>query len=208
MGLLEKTVSEHFGVPIHYYGLVNYTALQQAVDAVGGIQITIQSTDPRGLYDPSPDLKHGREPLVNLPNGTVTLDGKAALNLARARGNARGSYGYGLGDFVRTQNQRNILIGLKDKAASAETLANPLKTSQLLDSLGNNVQTDFEPSELRRLYKISKEIPSTDIASVILNNAIGENLLKSYRTRTGQSALIPAAGLDDYSAIRTFIQSL
>lgn len=208
MGLLEKTISEHFGLTIHYYALVNYTALQQAVDAVGGITVNITSTDPRGLYDPSPDLQNGRKPLVDLPNGPVQLNGRDALNLARARGNARGSYGYGQSDFTRTENQRKILVALKDKAVSAGTLANPIKLGQLMDSLGNNIETDLKAGEVRRLYQLSKEIPSSSIASVSLNSANGENLLDSYRTKSGQSALIPAAGIDDYTAIRAYLQTL
>lgn len=208
MGLLEKTVAQYFGVTVQYYALVNYAGLQQAVDAVGGIQIVIHSSDPRGLYDPSPDLKNNRRPLVDLPNGPVTLDGRTALNLSRARGNNRKAYGYAQSDFTRTENQRKILIGLKEKAASISTLANPIKMGQLLDSVGGNVKTNFEPSELRRLYKIGKDIPSAQIKSVSLNNANGKDLLDSYTTRKGQSALVPAVGIDDYSEIQAFVESL
>ena len=208
MGLLEKTISEHFGIDIQYYALVNYTALREAVDAVGGIQITVESSDPRGLYDPSPDLANNRKPLVDLPNGIVPLDGPTALGLARARGNGRGSYGYAQSDFTRTENQRKILVGLKEKATSVGTLANPVKIGQLLDSMGNNVQTDLKAGELRRLYQISKEIPDSKIQSASLNKADGVNLLQSYRTKKGQSALVPAAGIDDYTAIQAYINKL
>jgi LCP family protein required for cell wall assembly len=208
MGLLEKTVSQHFGVKINYYALVNYTALEQAVNAVGGIQVNIQSSDPRGLYDPSPDLRNNRQPLVKLPNGTVTLNGTQALGLARARGDHRGSYGYGLGDFTRTENQRKILVGIKDKATSASTLSNPVKLGQLMDSFGNNVKTDFNSAEVRRLNTLMKDIPSSRITSASLNSANGKNLLANYRTRSGQSALVPAAGIDDYSQIQAFISGL
>jgi LCP family protein required for cell wall assembly len=208
MGLLEKTITEHFGIEIQYYALVNYTALREAVDAVGGIQVTIESSDPRGLYDPSPDLANNRKPLVNLPNGVVSLDGSTALGLSRARGNGRGSYGYAQSDFTRTENQRKILVGLKEKATSVGTLANPVKIGQLLDSMGNNVQTDLKAGELRRLYQLSKEIPDSKIQSASLNKADGVNLLQSYRTKKGQSALIPAAGIDDYTAIQAYINKL
>lgn len=208
MGLLEKTVSEQFGLKLHYYALVNYTGLQQAVDAVGGVKITIESSDPRGLYDPSPDLRNNRKPLVKLPNGEVSLDGRTALNLARARGNARGAYGYAQSDFTRTEHQRKILVGLKDKASSVGTLSNPIKLGQLLDSMGGNVKTDFEAGEVRRLYELLQEIPTANIKSASLNNANGKNLLKSYTTRTGQSALIPELGVDDYADIRSFLNGL
>lgn len=208
MGLLQKTVAQHFGIKIHYYALINYTALKQAVDAVGGIQITVDSSDPRGLYDPSPDLANGRKPLVDLPNGPVALNGIQALGLARARGNAYGSYGFGTSDFARTEHQRQILVGLKDKAVSAGTLSNPIKLGQLFDSMGNNVETDLELGEARRLYDLMKEIPSAKIKSVSLNDVDGKNLLQSYRTRFGQSALVPAAGIDDYSEIQAYLKSL
>jgi LCP family protein required for cell wall assembly len=208
MGLLEKTVSQHFGVKVHYYALVNYTALEQAVNAVGGIQVTVQSTDPRGLYDPSPDLRNNRQPLVKLPNGTVTLNGIQALGLARARGDHRGAYGYGLGDFTRTENQRKILVGLKEKATGLGTLSNPVKLGQLMDSFGNNVKTDFNAGEVRRLNTLMKDVPSNRIVSASLNSANGKNLLMNYRTRSGQSALVPAAGVDDYSDIQAFISGL
>jgi LCP family protein required for cell wall assembly len=208
MGLLQKTVSQHFGIKIHYYALINYTALKQAVDAVGGVRITIASSDPRGLYDPSPDLANNRKPLVNLPNGPVTLNGAEALGLARARGNGYRSYGFGTSDFARTEHQRQILVGLKDKAISAGTLSNPLKLGQLFDSTGDNVDTDLEVGEARRLYNLMKEIPSAKIKSVSLNEADGKNLLQNYRTRSGQSALVPAAGIDNYTEIQAYLNGL
>jgi anionic cell wall polymer biosynthesis LytR-Cps2A-Psr (LCP) family protein len=208
MGLLEKTITERFGIRIQYYALVNYTALKEAVNAVDGIKITVESSDTRGLYDPSPDLLNNREPLVDLPNGIATLDGPAALGLARARGHARGAYGYGNSDFTRTENQRKILLGLKDKATSIGTLSNPVRLGQLMDSLGNNVDTDLKAGELRRLYGLSKEIPSGSIVSASLNDADGKDLLQSYRTKRGQAALVPAAGIDDYSDIQTYLLKL
>jgi LCP family protein required for cell wall assembly len=86
MGLLEQVVSSDFGIPIDYYALIDYNAFQSAVDAVGGINVTIQSTDPRGLYDPSAISPTNHAPLVDLTNGEHELNGQEALDLARARG--------------------------------------------------------------------------------------------------------------------------
>jgi len=207
MGLLEKTITQYFGVQLNYYALVNYTGLQQAVDAVGGVQVTIASSDPRGLYDPSLDLQT-RQALVKLPNGVVTLNGRMALDLSRARGDSYGSYGYAQSDFTRTENQRKILVGLKDKASSLSTLSNPIKLGQLFDSLGGHRNIKKKSGEARRLYDLSKQIPTAGIKSESLNNANGKNLLTSYRTRSGQSALVPVAGVDDFSAIQAFVSSL
>jgi LCP family protein required for cell wall assembly len=208
MGLLEKVVSEHFGVPIHYYALVNYAALEEAVNAVGGIEVTIESSDPRGLYDPSPDLATG-QPLVDLPNGPVKLDGRQALNLARARGNSFGSYGFARSDFDRTKHQRQIATALAAKASSTGSLTNPVTLGKLFDTLGRNVTTDLSMGEARRLYSLVREIDPSQFKSAGLNDTgDGESLLQSYRTPTGQAALIPRAGLEDYREIREYMRSL
>lgn len=205
MGLLEQTIQQNFGIKLNYYALVNYTALKDAVNAVGGININVKSNDPRGLYDPSIDYStHG--PLVKLSNGRHTLNGEQALDLARARGDAYGAYGFDSADFDRTQNQREMLVALKSKATTAGVVTNPAKLTKLFDAIGSNVKTDFTLSEVHRLYDVTKPIGSNKIQSLSLNDANGRNLLTSYRTADGESALIPAAGLDDFSDIQAFIK--
>lgn len=209
MGALEKVVSENLGITIHYYALINYTAFRDAVNAVGGIDVNIQSSDPRGLYDPSRDWTKPRgTPLVKLSNGMHHLDGQTALNLARARGDTYGAYGYAQSDFIRGANQRLMLLALKDKASSAGVALNPIKIASLLDSFGNNVTTDFHTTEVRRLYDITKKIPNGSIQSLGLNDVNGKNLLMSYQAPGDQSALIPRAGRDNYSAVQAYVQTL
>jgi len=207
MGLLQKTVEENLGIDINYSALVNYNALRQAVDAVGGVDFTVKSDDPRGLYDPNIDYKT-KGPLVKLTNGPHELNGQQALNLARARGDSYRSYGYAQSDFTRTENQRKLIVALKTKAATAGVIANPAKIGSLADAIGGNVQTNFKLNEVRRLYDISKKIPANNITSVGLNDVDGKgkNLLVSYSAPGGQSALIPAAGIDDFSDIQAFLK--
>jgi LCP family protein required for cell wall assembly len=204
-GELEKVVGQNFGLTINYYALVNYTALRDAVNAVGGIDLTIQSSDPRGLYDPSVQDGTVRSPLVKLTNGPHHLNGVEALNLARARGDSYRSYGFISSDFQRTKEQRDILLALKTKAVTAGVLGNPAKLSSLADAIGGNVKTDFSLSEVHRLYDLMKPISSDSIKSYSLNSVNGKNLLASYTTSDGQSSLIPASGVDNYDSIQKFI---
>ena len=207
MGLLQNVIQQNFNLNINYYGLVDYNAFRDMVNAVGGIDVNIQSSDKRGLYDPSTDWTT-RGPLVRLTNGVHTLNGQQALDLARARGDAYGSYGFPMSDFDRTTHQRQELLALRAKAASTGVLANPVKISSLLDAVGNNVKTNFSLSEVHRLYDITKNIPSSSIQSLSLNDAKGKNLLAAYNSSNGQSALAPAAGLDDFSDIQSFIKQI
>ncbi len=200
MGLLEKTLTNNFGVQFNYYSLINYAAFKDAVNAVGGVTVNIQSPNVNGLYDPNANLK--------LANGSVTLNGEQALDLARARGEGYGSYGFVRGDFDRTAHQQMLLLALKDKVSSASVISNPLKIGSLADSLGNNVKTDLRVGEIETLYSKVKSMQDTNITSVTLNNFNGENLLTSYETDDGQSALVPADGLNDYTTIQHTVSSL
>lgn len=204
MGLLQQTIQDNFDIELNYYALVNYAALTRAVDSVGGIDVNIQSSDPRGLYDPT--FKRWEGGPLKLPNGINHLDGTTALKLSRARGDSRGAYGYGESDFTRTANQRAILLALKEKVLSGSTLANPVTITKLSNAIGDNVKTNFETSELRRLQKVFGEIDGANIASRSLQDSKNDvKLLKSYRSSNGQSALIPEAGRDNFSDIQEFV---
>ncbi|MBP7857809.1 LCP family protein [Candidatus Saccharibacteria bacterium] len=201
---LETVVEDVTGLNIHYNALVNYTAFKDLVNAVGGITINIQSEDPRGIYDSSLDWTTRRCcALAKYPNGPVKLDGKQALNLARARGEGYGSYGFPQADFNRTENQRQMLIAIKDKAVSPAVVANPLKISNLVEAVGSNVRTDLQIGEMQSLYYYMKKIDNAKIDSYNINTLKGDmsTMLASYASPDGQSALIPAAGLDDFSQI-------
>jgi LCP family protein required for cell wall assembly len=207
IGALQKTLSTTLGIDIHYYSLVNYTAFKDAVNSVGGIDVNIQSADKRGLYDPSFRPHEGGA--LKLPNGQNHLGGQVALNLARARGDpyngVAGAYGFPQSDFDRTNHQRMMMLALKDKAISMQVLSNPGKVGKLMDSVGNNVKTDFQLNELTSLYHLMKQVKTSNIQSLSLNNADGSNLLMNYTAPGGQSALSPALGPEDFSAIKAYI---
>ena len=194
IGQLEQIVNQDFGMYSDYYALVNYTAFRDAVNAVGGITININSPDPRGLYDPYTHLK--------LPNGEDTLNGQVALNLARARGDGPGSYGFPNSDFARTQHQRQMAIAVEQKATSVGFLSNPVKVGQFLDAIGSNVQTNLKLDEIETLYRDTKGLNNNNILSLNLDSLNGQTLLTSYQASDGEDALIPTAGVDNFSQIQ------
>jgi len=206
MGQLEQIVSNNFGITLDYYALVNYTAFRDTVNAVGGVDVNIQSPDSRGLFDPNIAVTDGGP--LKLSNGLHHLNGQVALNLARARGDSYYSYGFPASDFDRTTHQRQLLVALKTKVSSLGTLSNPFKVSSLLDAVGKNVTTDFNTGEASRLYQIMGKVNNNNITSVSLNGYKGKNYLASYTGYGGQSALIPAAGVTNYTAIQKLVDQL
>jgi len=214
MDTLQQIVQDHLGLTIDYHALVNYGAFKDLVNAVGGISINIQSTDPRGIYDPNIDYTTRKCcALAKYPNGPVTLNGQQALNLARARGdpNPYGyPYGFTNGDFDRTEHQRQMLVAVKDKASKASVVANPFKVANLVDAVGKNITTNLQVNEIETLYTYMKKVDDTKIDSYNINGLRGGNttMLANYTSPDGQSALIPAAGLDDFTEIQAQIQKL
>jgi LCP family protein required for cell wall assembly len=202
MGELQKVIETNFGIPIDYYALIDYTAFEDAVNAVGGITVNIQSPDPRGLYDPNVNKAHGGP--LRLPNGPVHLDGLQALALALARGDSPYAYGFPLSDINRTQHQRQMLIALEQKAMSAGVLSNPLDVTHLFDALGNNVRTDLSLPDALKLAQIAHKFNVNNIQSYGLSYSGSNPLLTTYVTSNGLDALIPKAGLNNFSQIQHY----
>jgi LCP family protein required for cell wall assembly len=206
MGQLEQIVKTDLGVPIDYYALVNYDAFKDAVNAVGGITVNIQSPDPRGLYDSFTNLK--------LPNGEDTLSGQQALDLARARGDNEGdiSYGFPGTDFDRTEHQRQMVVAIAKKSTSLGVLANPIKVSQLFSALSNNLQTDMDLQDVLRLAQISKSLNLNNLGSYTYSSSTTgatSPLLMGYTDPdSGQDALVPSAGLGNYGQLQEYYQQL
>ncbi len=205
--LLERTLEEHLGIPLHYYAMVDFTAFKQATDAVGGIDINIQGSDPNclngGIYDPIFDWQYGKNAL-RLYGGQQHLTGTQTLLLSRAR-NSHGGCGMPRSDFDRNMNQRTILVALKDKILSVDTFSNPIKVVQLMDAAGDHVRTNIRTSEVARLYQIGKEIPSSSIQS--LSFVDGDKAFVRSASINGASVVIPNAGVGNFDEIKTFVRS-
>lgn len=201
---LRTKVGEVLGLDIQYYTHLNYTAVRQAVDAVGGVDITIESEDERGILDRNFDWRCNYQCYyVNYKNGeTVHMDGEHALAFARAR-NASGGYGLPNGNFDREKNQQKVIKALREKAVSAGTLTNVGKVTSLIDALGNNLRTNFETKEIRTLMSLGNDIKSEAIQPVSLVEE--GNMLVTTGNIGGASVVIPVAGTFAYGDIHAYI---
>lgn len=195
------------GIDIQYTIHMNLAVIQQVVDAVGGIDITIDSPDPRGILDRNFDWRCNYKCyLVKYPNGPAHLTGIDAMWLAQAR-NDSGGYGLPRSNFDREANQRKILIATRDRATSVGFLANPLNSVKLLDAMGNNIHTTIDSSEIKTFVDVAKNTPSNDITSIdIMDN--GPGILTTGSGPDGSSIVKPYAGLLDYTAVQAFTSKL
>jgi hypothetical protein len=100
-----------------------------------------------------------------------------------------------------------VIKGIKEKI-TWQRLLDPRKNAPLLDAIASNVKTDLKVSNIPPLYGLFSSVPSNKLKSIGLRDVNGQNMLASYSTPSGQSALIPATGVDDFSQIQEAIKRL
>lgn len=202
---LAKKVGEVFGIDFQYTVHLNLAVVKEAVDALGGIDIVIESSDPRGILDRNFDWRCNYKCyLVKHPNGPAHLDGEHAMWLAQAR-NDSGGYGLPRSNFDREANQRKIVIGMKEKATSVGFLTNPVAVTNFMESLGNNIHTSIDASEIKTFIKVAREMDSKNIQSISLIDQ-QPAILTTGAGPDGSSVVKPVAGLYDYSKLQAFMK--
>ncbi|HEX7259741.1 MAG TPA: LCP family protein, partial [Candidatus Saccharimonadia bacterium] len=198
--LAKQVVGEVLDLPIHYYMQVDFQGFKQAVNAVGGVDIDNATL----LSDAQYPCDNGRGICpFNLPAGDYHMDGVQALKYARCRNGTCGA------DFGRAARQQQLMIALREKALQLSTLTNPLKISNLIDSIGNHVRTDMQLTELQKMVVAVKAIDSSKMTTKVLDGAPDGLLMSGSRQFPGAGAiLIPKAGAFNYAPIRELAHSL
>lgn len=190
----EQEVEDILGIQLHYYVIVDFKGFEKAVDTVGGVTIDV----PEILRDPSMAWENNGNPVL-ARQGKQTMNGKQALMYVRSR------HGSARGDFDRAERQRLFILALKNEVFSSGTYGNPLKISRLMDDFGDHAKTDFSMNDLLRLYSITKGIGNTSIRSLGLADPPNDYLTTG--THSGQSVVMPKAGIFEYDDIQAYVRS-
>lgn len=190
--LADQVVTNVLGIKIHYNAIIDFKAFQDAVNALGGVDANV----PKELtaYENFWVEGTSKHYLLDVKTGQTHFDGTKALYFARERHNDS--------DFVRGQRQRLMLAAIKDKALSVGTLSNPVKVSNLMNSLGNNVYTDFDTGSIRCLSTQISQVPSSSINSLDLVTEPHDLLTNS---ALSGSTVSPKAGTYAYGAIQDYV---
>lgn len=190
--LLKERIEDITGLPIHYYGRVDFTAFKSIVDALGGIEITIDES----FYD----YWHK----ISFPAGTEKMNGERALAYVRAR-YIEGPQG---GDFRRAQRQQQVLIAMREKIFSVNTAFDFRLVSTILDSLSENIRTDMKLWEMKRFFEIARTINPSNVRSLILTSGIHGPLVGSTEVLGGVPAAVLRTRTGDFSEIRSIAANI
>ena len=124
------------------YVTVDFNAIIECVDLLGGVDITITDDEASLMTGYMRELNEltGHNSTPPASGGTYTLDGVQACAYARIR------YGGG-DDYRRTERQRTVLTAMMQKAQKS----NILTLNKLINAAFGDIQTSFSNTDLLAL---------------------------------------------------------
>ena len=156
VNLSKATVEDILGYEADYYVRVNFIAVTNLVDAVGGIEIN---------SDVNYNISCWTDRSCIIKPGTNYLNGRCALAFARER------HAYQTGDQHRAENQQQVIKVLLNKAASTDTIL--YNYQDILNALGGTFDTNISTENIQ------------DLINFQINDMRGWNMTTSNLTGTG-----------------------
>lgn len=184
-------IGKVLGINISNFVLVDFTAAQDLINQVGGVDITV----PSALYDasfPCDDQIHYCP--FSISAGQHHLDGATALKYMRSR--------HADSDFARSARQQAVISALKAKALSLGTLSNPVTVNNILQTLSTHIKTDLQPSEITQFISIYKSVSPDNTINSVLSTSQSLGLLSNTTLPVTGYVEYPILGYSNYTAIQ------
>lgn len=173
--LAMMTIQRNLGIRVHEYLAVDFQAFIDLVDAIGGIEVSIDYTINDRAY---PDMNFGYDPFY-LPAGTHQLNGYNALRFARTR--------HGDNDIERAKRQQQTIFAIRDRILNFEILPQLIvHAPSLLNSWEDNVYTGLSLDQMIQLALYLRDIPVENIGTGVIDFSY----LRNWRTNDGSDVLI------------------
>ena len=170
----EHVVGKVAGLPIDNYVAVDFKAFRDTVNALGGVQVCLDTALDDNLY---PDYQDGYvKGGVHFPAGCQQVNGERALQLARSRHAVQPEQAT---DYGRARRQQLLINAIRKKAVSAGGLA---KAPALMSALEKNFHSDLSLSDLKALYDWGGKLPDSATVRVGITEA---DLVDRYYQRAG-----------------------
>ena len=229
---MKTIVSEIAGMPIHYSASINFKGFTELIDHLGGVELHLDKpfieplqfheehvcdenvyTVPSGNFEEKKNKKGrvvAKYPLCynkdlecggifELPAGDIALDGEKALCYVRSRVTSS--------DFDRARRQQEVLRKIKEKSLSLGVLANFGKINAMLNSLGDNVRTDMQLWEMKKMFEIYQAMGEVKIYQKVLENS-EEGLLYSPEITSPEQGYILLPRGDNYDRIKEMFENI
>lgn len=196
---VRQAVQDITSLPIHYFAALDYSGFKSIIDALGGVNVSVE----RDLYDPRyPGPNYSYE-TFEIKKGWQKLDGETALKYVRERHNDPE------GDFGRAKRQQSVLQAMRERATSLKVLLNPIALSNILDTLGDHIRTDIPLEDIETLAQLSREFDTKNISTAVVDAWKPDSLLRVSHVPVGNVAmfiLVPRSG--NWNEIQTLAENI
>ena len=150
-----EMLNRNLDLNIQDYVAVDFNALVEAIDAVGGVEITLTQEEidvinRKGYMGEVASVTDHMDEVVTLTPGTQTVNGVVATAYCRVRYTAGG-------DYMRAQRQRTVLTQLINKAKSASL-------TQLNDLIGAVFPKISTSLSMKQLVGLASAIQDYELA--------------------------------------------
>lgn len=189
-----KAIAALVDQPIDYYVRIDFSAFKTLIDDVGGVTVNVERTFTDFAYPTDHDLYKK----VHFDKGWQTMDGNTALEYVRSR---HGNAGEG-SDFMRSRRQQKVMLALKEKLVSFDTLLNPSRVASVLETLQSHVISDMELWEIVKIAKAMRAVDTSKLTHRVLDDSPQGPLYASTITVSNGDAYVLLPRKSDWSEIR------
>lgn len=199
-------LNTHLDLNITDYVTVDFNALVECVDLLGGIEMTITDEEANLMTGYMREINELTDHSSKVPTsgGTYTLDGVQACAYARIRATAGD-------DYKRTERQRDVLAAMAKKAQGSSITT----INKIIDQVFGDIQTNFSNTDLIALaadlfnYKIGETTGFPfeksgqlyeKAGSVVVPCDLASNVTKLHAVLFGVEDYTPSETVQNHSA--------
>ncbi|MGJ6980100.1 LCP family protein [Aestuariimicrobium soli] len=142
------TLESMLNVRMQHAAVIDFEGFIKLTDVLGGVTV----------YNSQASASDG----YTFPEGEITIQGKQALAYVRER------YDLARGDLDRASRQRDVVTAIMKKTLTPETLANPVKFGQTVDTFAAcmTVSSELDSKTIRSVATSLRVNPETGIHSL------------------------------------------
>lgn len=208
--LAKRVVEDHLGLPLHYAITIDFEGFKKIVDTLGGVMVNIENSFEDWNYpiegkenDPCGDSGnyYCRYEHIKFEKGLQYMDGNNSLKYVRSR---MGTNGEG-SDFARARRQQRVLVAIRNKALTWQTLSDPLKIVSLASNFGETIQTDFDFKLYPQVYKLLSQVDFNNVRTTVIDPSTkpGMIIVPPPEGYGGAYVLVPAK--KDWSEVKDYV---
>lgn len=207
IGFSKTIIEEITGLPVHYTLVLNFSALVDGINLLGGVPVAVSQGFTDTMYPiagKERDLCNGdlafgcRYTTIQFVEGMEIMTGERALAYVRSR-HAAGDEGT---DFARSRRQEEVLAGIRAKLARPQEWLTKETPNQVQELVTHHIETDIDTGMLISLFsEYRRSLLAMRQEYVSLERLLVQPDARNYE---GRYVLVPRNSLEE---LQTYIKA-